>query len=88
MWKCPKCGEEMAEEIEDDGSYVCDLCGTAKSEPPLSNDEKQLFILRQIARQQKSQLQTQKAIHWAIVGFAIWFIIQAWIMPKILASFQ
>lgn len=89
MWKCPKCNEE----IEDDNLKDCYKCGTAKSEPPIPNDEKLLFILREIASQLNEhkkllnlQIQTMRAIRWAIIGFAIWFIIQAWIVPSLLSN--
>lgn len=45
----------------------------------LEEQQKQSFMVSQ-------QLQILKAIRWAIVGFAIWFIIQAWILPNISTS--
>lgn len=62
------------------------------TEKPISN-ETDLSILKKILDRQDSQnylleqqLRHLRGIRWAIVGFAIWFIIQAWIIPSILAS--
>ena len=43
------------------------------------------YYLDQIAKNQLSLLQALRAIRWAIVGFSIWFVIQFWFLPKLIA---
>ena len=46
------------------------------------------FVKKSDRDMTEQQIRLLKSIRWTIVGFAIWFIIQAWILPKIIASFQ
>jgi hypothetical protein len=48
----------------------------------------ELAILQKILEQQQEQTKLLRKIRWTIFGFAGWFIIQSWILPKIMASFQ
>ncbi|MBI3418299.1 MAG: hypothetical protein HY043_23670 [Verrucomicrobia bacterium] len=45
-------------------------------------------LLQTVIANQQEQIRLLSAIRWGIVGFAIWFIIQFWILPMVLASFR
>ncbi len=89
MWKCEKCGEEC----ENDSFDTCWSCGARKGGMQLSPAEMELSVLKKILDRQndqidlmEKQLRLLKGIRWAIVGFTIWFTIQFWILPMLLAS--
>jgi hypothetical protein len=44
------------------------------------------YYLDQIAKNQSSLLQALRGIRWPIIGFGIWFIIQFWLLPKLIVS--
>ena len=99
MWKCQKCGEECGNDEFD----TCWECGTKRDRtinlPGLSpsprQQENEVSILKKILDRQddqiylmKEQVLLLKKTRWAIIGFAIWFIIQAWIISNVFASFR
>ena len=55
----------------------------AGEDAPLSHAEIRAFMLH-VRHAQTEQLRLLSAVRWAIVGFSIWFIIQFWILPRLL----